>query len=75
MAKFLIVLIKIYQNTISKVTRSHCRFYPTCSEYSLTALKRFGFWKGFYLSVKRIIRCHPWNKGGFDPVPKNYKGR
>lgn len=70
MAKLAILLIKLYQRFISKyiLVGSHCRFYPTCSQYSLEAYKKYGFLKGTVLSVKRILRCHPFNEGGYDPL-------
>jgi hypothetical protein len=64
-----IVLIKIYQLLISPLFPPSCRFTPTCSHYSLEALKRFGIFKGGWLSIKRILRCHPWGGSGYDPVP------
>lgn len=66
----LIVLIKIYQIFISPYFPSSCRYQPTCSQYAVEALKRFGFFKGSWLSIKRISRCHPWHEGGYDPVPE-----
>ena len=69
----LIKLIKIYRYLISPWFGHSCRYLPTCSEYSIDALKEFGFIKGIYLSSKRILSCHPWSKGGLDPVNK-YKG-
>jgi putative membrane protein insertion efficiency factor len=65
----LIVLIKIYQILISPLFPPSCRFVPTCSQYSLEALKKYGILKGGWLSVKRILRCHPWGGSGYDPVP------
>ncbi|MCL1891179.1 MAG: membrane protein insertion efficiency factor YidD [Coriobacteriia bacterium] len=62
-------LIRFYSRAISPALPPSCRFLPTCSEYALTAFQRYGFLKGFVLSVKRIGRCHPWNPGGYDPVP------
>jgi putative membrane protein insertion efficiency factor len=50
-----------------------CRYLPTCSEYSIEALKTYGFFKGILLSIKRILSCHPWGRGGFDPVNKEVK--
>ena len=50
-----------------------CRHYPTCSDYSIEALKTYGFFKGLFLSIKRILSCHPWGQGGFDPVKKEMK--
>ncbi len=62
-------LIKFYQKAISPFKPPSCRFLPTCSEYGLTAFKRFGAMKGGYLTVKRILKCHPFHPGGIDPVP------
>jgi uncharacterized protein len=67
----LIRMIRFYQKRISTHTRSSCRFVPTCSEYAVTALKRFGAVKGLRLAVWRILRCNPFGKGGYDPVPEN----
>lgn len=70
MAKIAIFLVRMYQKTISKyikVNRS-CRFYPTCSEYSIQAFEKYGFIKGLFLSSKRILRCNPFSKGGYDPL-------
>jgi putative membrane protein insertion efficiency factor len=64
-----IVLIKIYQLLISPLFPPSCRFTPTCSHYSLEALKKYGILKGGWLSIKRILRCHPWGGSGYDPVP------
>lgn len=69
MQKILIFLIQVYRVGISPWLGSHCRFYPSCSEYALTAIHEHGALQGFILSVKRITRCHPWHPGGFDPVP------
>ncbi|TNF54246.1 membrane protein insertion efficiency factor YidD [bacterium] len=63
-----IFTIKIYKTCISSVLPNSCRFYPSCSSYSLEALKRFGLVKGLWLSLKRIGKCHPFNPGGYDPV-------
>ncbi|MCR5261772.1 MAG: membrane protein insertion efficiency factor YidD [Candidatus Gastranaerophilales bacterium] len=66
--KTALFLIKIYQ-FFSKYTPRTCRFYPTCSEYTRQAIEKYGFFKGGWLGLKRICRCHPLNKGGYDPVP------
>jgi len=63
-----VILVKIYQGTLGFVFPKSCRFYPSCSEYSISALKKYGFLKGAWLSVKRVIRCNPFNPGGYDPV-------
>ncbi len=67
--KFFIIIIKIYRKYISPLKKPCCRFTPTCSEYALEAFERYGALKGLYLSIKRILRCHPFCDGGYDPVP------
>ena len=69
----LINLIKIYKFVISPILGNSCRFAPTCSEYSIDALKTHGFFKGLILSLKRILSCNPWGSSGFDPVKKESK--
>jgi len=69
----LIKLIKCYKFLISPLLGQSCRYLPTCSEYSIEALKTYGFFKGLFLSIKRILSCHPWGQGGFDPVKKEIK--
>ena len=69
----LIKLIKCYRYLISPLLGQSCRYLPTCSEYSIEALRTYGFFKGLFLSVKRIFSCHPWGRGGFDPVKKEIK--
>ena len=64
-----IVLIKFYQVCISPLKPPTCRFTPTCSQYALEAFRKHGPIKGLYLSVRRILRCHPWGGSGYDPVP------
>jgi len=64
-----ILLIQIYRYAISPFFPSSCRFTPTCSAYGLEAFKKHGPIKGFWLTAKRISRCHPWGKSGYDPVP------
>ncbi|HBK52633.1 MAG TPA: membrane protein insertion efficiency factor YidD [Syntrophomonas wolfei] len=68
MQEMLIILIKIYQKATFFKPAS-CRFYPSCSNYSIQALKKYGIVKGGWLTVKRLARCHPYNPGGYDPVP------
>jgi putative membrane protein insertion efficiency factor len=63
-------VIKLYQFCISPFFGPTCRFYPSCSAYSLEALEKYGFKKGFLLSLKRLMRCHPWNQGGVDFLPE-----
>jgi putative membrane protein insertion efficiency factor len=62
-------LIRIYQVVISPILGPKCRFTPTCSQYALEALKKYGVFKGTWLAAKRIARCHPWGGHGYDPVP------
>ena len=69
----LIKLIKCYRFFLSPILGHSCRYLPTCSEYSIEALKEFGLVKGIYISIKRILSCHPWGEGGFDPVKKKMR--
>jgi uncharacterized protein len=62
-------LIRLYQWTVSPLLGARCRFYPSCSQYALEAITRFGVLRGVWLGVRRLSRCHPWHEGGFDPVP------
>ena len=62
-------LIRFYQYAISPLTPPSCLYVPTCSQYALEALRRYGLWKGGWLALKRILRCHPWGGSGYDPVP------
>ncbi|MFZ9075345.1 MAG: membrane protein insertion efficiency factor YidD [Flavobacteriaceae bacterium] len=65
----LLILIKGYQNFISPLFPPTCRFTPTCSQYTVEALKKYGLFKGGWLALKRISRCHPWGGSGSDPIP------
>ena len=67
--QLILFCLKTYQTTVSPIFPSVCRFYPTCSSYSLQAIEKYGFIIGLYLTVKRIFKCHPFHSGGFDPVP------
>ena len=69
MKPLLLALIRIYKYVISPILGRRCRFFPSCSEYASEALEKHGALKGARLGLKRIFRCHPWNPGGFDPVP------
>jgi putative membrane protein insertion efficiency factor len=70
MKRILIFLIKIYRKFISPLkVRSSCIYYPTCSLYAIQALEKYGAIKGTYLAIRRILRCHPFATGGYDPVP------
>lgn len=64
-----VVLIRFYQVCISPYKPLTCRFTPTCSEYALQAFRKWGPFKGLYLTVRRLLRCHPWGGSGYDPVP------
>ncbi len=66
--KFFIFFINIYKKNISLLLPASCRFYPSCSEYSKQAFEKYNFIKAFLLSVYRVLRCNPWNKGGYDPL-------
>ncbi|MBZ9627426.1 membrane protein insertion efficiency factor YidD [Psychroflexus sp. CAK57W] len=68
-----VILINVYQWVISPLLGPSCRFQPTCSHYALEAFKTHGVLKGFYLSIVRISKCHPWGKSGYDPVPEPKK--
>ncbi len=68
--KFLFInIIKIYQRFISPFFPSSCKFSPSCSKYGIEAINKYGFVKGVFLTIKRILRCNPWSKGGYDPIP------
>jgi putative membrane protein insertion efficiency factor len=71
--KVAITLVKAYQRWLSPLLGPHCRFNPTCSFYAIEAINRFGVTKGCWLAGKRILRCHPLNAGGYDPVPLSKK--
>ena len=69
MKEIFIAIIKFYQNWISPLKPPTCRFIPTCSNYAIIAIKKYGTIKGSFLSLKRLLRCQPFSKGGYDPVP------
>ncbi|MFV8326816.1 membrane protein insertion efficiency factor YidD [Flavobacterium sp. ZS1P14] len=65
-----VILVRFYQTAVSPFTPSACRFEPTCSSYMIIALQTHGLFYGGFLGMKRILRCHPWGRSGYDPVPK-----
>ena len=69
MKYILIFLVKVYRLCVSPLVLPCCRFYPTCSAYAIEALQKYGAVKGSVLAVKRILKCHPLHKGGYDPLP------
>ena len=69
MKKLLIALLRAYQYAISPLLGRSCRYFPSCSEYAVDAVQKYGAIKGGWLGVKRVCRCHPWHPGGYDPVP------
>ena len=68
-ANALVLLIRAYQFALRPLLAGTCRYQPSCSEYAVEAVQRHGAWRGSWLSMKRVARCHPWGRGGFDPVP------
>lgn len=75
MRRVLIGLVRFYQVAISPVTPPSCRFTPTCSQYAIEALEGHGLLRGIGLTVRRLLRCHPWGGEGYDPVPPELTGR
>ena len=75
MKKILIAIIKFYQRNISPMKRTKCPYYPCCSQYGLEAIQKYGAIKGSGLAAWRILRCNPFSKGGYDPVPNRIKFR
>ncbi len=70
MRAVLIAFIRVYQLFFSPLLGNHCRFYPSCSQYAREAVERYGVIRGVWLAIRRVLRCHPWHPGGFDPVPE-----
>lgn len=68
-ARLLVVVIAFYRRRVSPLFGRHCRYHPTCSEYALVAIRRFGARRGLVLGLRRVARCHPWAAGGVDHVP------
>jgi hypothetical protein len=68
MASLFILLIQLYQKFISPLIPNRCRFIPTCSQYAIDALQKYGVFRGFYQTARRLLRCHPFHSGGYDPA-------
>ncbi|MDO4535373.1 MAG: membrane protein insertion efficiency factor YidD [Clostridium perfringens] len=68
MKKVFLMMIKFYRKYISPLKRPCCIYYPTCSQYAIDAIQKYGALKGGFMSIKRILRCHPFHQGGYDPV-------
>lgn len=75
MRKLVLGSIQFYRYAISPLMANHCRFYPSCSCYAHDAIEQHGVIQGGWLALRRLGRCHPWNPGGFDPVPPNQSSR
>lgn len=75
MRQLAVFLIRLYQWTVSPLLGARCRFYPSCSQYALEAVRRFGVLRGSWLTLARLSRCHPFHAGGFDPVPQETRLR
>ena len=71
MKPFILLLLRVYKAILSPLLGPRCRFHPSCSSYAMEAVERFGPWRGGWMAVKRIGRCHPLHEGGFDPVPES----
>jgi hypothetical protein len=67
--RILLALVRFYRRAISPLRPPCCRFYPTCSQYALEAIEKYGALKGGYLALRRVLRCNPFHRGGYDPVP------
>lgn len=68
MKKILLLIIRFYRKQISPMKKPCCRFYPTCSQYAIDAIEKYGAFKGFFMALRRVLRCNPFCKGGYDPV-------
>lgn len=75
MSWLLLALITLYGYTLSPLIGGSCRFEPTCSRYAAGVIRRHGAWRGSILGARRVLRCHPWHEGGYDPVPEKIGNR
>ena len=69
MKRLILLLVQFYRSCISPLTPPSCRYYPTCSAYAMEAIERYGARRGAWMALRRILRCHPFHAGGYDPVP------
>ncbi len=69
MKQLLLLIVRFYRSCISPLLPPSCRYYPTCSAYAMEAIERYGAQRGGWMALRRILRCHPFHKGGYDPVP------
>ena len=69
MKRLLLLLVQFYRNCISPLLPPSCRYYPTCSAYAMEAIERYGARRGGWMALRRVLRCHPFHAGGYDPVP------
>ena len=69
MKRLFLLLVQFYRSCISPLTPPSCRYYPTCSAYAMEAIERYGARRGAWMALRRILRCHPFHRGGYDPVP------
>ena len=74
-ARAVVAPIRLYQRVLSPLLGARCRFHPSCSEYTADAILRHGVFRGLYLGIRRLLRCHPWNAGGVDYVPEAFSWR
>jgi putative membrane protein insertion efficiency factor len=75
LSKSLVYVIQLYRTMISPLRPPSCRFMPTCSQYAVDALGEFGVWRGSWLALVRLVKCGPWHRGGWDPIPERHETR
>ncbi|MHB8054548.1 MAG: membrane protein insertion efficiency factor YidD [Candidatus Aminicenantales bacterium] len=66
---FVLAVLRLYKKTVSPLLGTHCRYYPTCADYTFQAIEKYGVARGIFLGLKRLLRCHPFHAGGLDPLP------